>query len=490
VPTDTARNWTSARNFALRFVAWSLGVFGFLRLNWVETYGLVPLTQLQGRLAVGLCGTARAPIDLTLACSGADALALCVGAVLAYPASWRMRLAGAGGGLALVLGLNTLRIGTLGRIAASPVWFETLHFYVWPAALTLAIAGYVFGWMRFADGRRGAESRARKSVTPGTALATVPFPALLTPRFIVISAAFLVLFTAASPLYLESAGVLAVAAFIARAAAAALHVFGVDTRAEANVLWTSRGGFAVTQECISTPLIPVYMAAVVVYANTWRQRALGVVAAAPLFVGLGIARLLVVALPAALVASPLYLVHAFYQLLLAAVVVSVAAYWRFGARGTAVRRALMGMTLGVAVASLLGAPYGHLMMRAAETIGGRAPSAFAPGTTLDDPQGAVTLLPAFQAGLYVALWAAAFVAVGWRRFLAGLVILEIVQMATLSAIAVLAGHIGLTLHVRDVRAWAVVGPLLIILAAVNVNWLFRRPTPTAADPPAEGAVPD
>ena len=56
-------------------------------------------------------------------------------------------------GAGLILGLNTLRIATLGRAAASPAWFYALHVYVWPAVLTLAIAGYVLGWMRFADRR-------------------------------------------------------------------------------------------------------------------------------------------------------------------------------------------------------------------------------------------------------------------------------------------------------------------------------------------------
>ena len=86
-------------------------------------------------------------------------VALCLGAVLAYPVKWRTRLAGAGGGAALILGLNTLRIGTLGRVAASPAWFNALHVYVWPAVLTLAIAGYVFGWMRLADRRHTLDEK-------------------------------------------------------------------------------------------------------------------------------------------------------------------------------------------------------------------------------------------------------------------------------------------------------------------------------------------
>ena len=135
MPTATARAQTDAVKFALRGVAWSLGFFGLLRLNWTEAHVVLPLTRVQGGLAVGLLGTPTLPVEVTLACSGADALALCLGAVLAYPVSWRTRLVGAGVGAALIVSLNTLRIGTLGRAAASPAWFNALHVYVWPAEI-------------------------------------------------------------------------------------------------------------------------------------------------------------------------------------------------------------------------------------------------------------------------------------------------------------------------------------------------------------------
>src|SRR5687768_14205342 len=147
---------TAARNFVLRGVAWSLGLFGVLRLPWFETNAVLPLTQVQGRLAESAFGIPTVPVQITLACSGADACALCVGAVLAYPVPWSVRLRGAAGGMALILVLNTLRIGTLGRVAESPSWFEALHLYVWPALLTIAIAVYVFGWMLLADKPRAA----------------------------------------------------------------------------------------------------------------------------------------------------------------------------------------------------------------------------------------------------------------------------------------------------------------------------------------------
>jgi len=90
------------------------------------------------------------------------------------------------------------------------------------------------------------------------------------------------------------------------------------------------------------------------------------------------------------------------------------------------------------------------------------------GAPLADPQGALGLLPAFQVGLYLALWVAAFVAVGWTRFLAGLAILALTQTAGLLALQALASHSGLTAHVRDVRGWAVAGPVLIFAAVVHV----------------------
>ena len=140
--------------------------------------------------------------------------------------------------------------------------------------------------------------------------------------------------------------------------------------------------------------------------------------------------------------------------LLGAVVVFLAAQWRHGGRA-APRHALVGVIVGVAFVLLLGPFYTRIVTYPA-------------GAPLDDPQGAIALLPAFQIGLYLALWVAAFVAIGWKRFLAGLVALGLTQTAGLLALHALASHAGLAAHVRDVRGWAVAGPLLIVAAVVNV----------------------
>lgn len=428
-----------ATSFTLRAIATSLGLFGLLRLPWVEAQLVLPVTHAEAHMAVSLFGVAASPIEATLACSGTDALALCLGAILAYPVPWRARFSGAAGGAALILILNTVRIGTLGRAAASPEWFDALHLYVWPAILTLAIGGYVLAWMRLSD---RAPERPTSSAPPQPSR-----------RFLQLAAIFLVIFVAAAPLYLESAWVLSLATFIASAAAYVLSSGGATASVSGNVLSTARGGFVVTQECISTPLLPIYLAGVCAYARSWRRLTLGLLAALPLFVALGVARLLVVALPD-VVASPLFFVHAFYQLLAGVVVVVAAAVWRYRGR-LAVGHALVGLVVGVALIALLGPLSARL-------------TAWPAGPTMPDPQGALAFLPAFQIGLYAALCAAAFFATEWKRLLAGLVVLEMTQVGLLLALHALAAS-GVTAHVRDIRGWAVAVPVLILAVVANAG---------------------
>jgi len=452
VPTDTERAATP-RSFALRLVVWSLLLFGLFRLSWVAAHLLLPATRLQAAAGVALFGASSLPIEVTLACSGADALALCLAAILAYPAAWRMRAAGVAGGTAGILLLNIIRIGTLGRAAASPRWFETLHVYVWPAVLTIAITAFVVSWMRYADRRLsgGADAAAERPAHTNTS----PGDWHVTGRFALTAAVFLFLFTIASPLYLESARVLWLAGLVARAAAGLLRVLGVNAGAGGGMLATPRGAFVVTQECISTPLIPVYAAAVLVYASGWRRKALWMAAAPPLFMALGVARLLVVAVPSTIENSPSFFIHAFSQLLVGAGMVCGVAVWRYGTRASTSARIVAALAIAIAFVQLLGAPYTHAILWL------RAPA-------VEDPQGALTFLPAFQFGLFLALWFAAFVPSGWRRFFCGASLLAALQVAVAAGVQLLASSAGIAPLVRDVRAWALVGPALIIAMVVNV----------------------
>ena len=435
-----------AHSFALRAIGWSVAAFGVLRLHGVEQSAVLPLTQLQGRAAAGLFGAPTVPIDITLACSGADAIALATGFILAYPARWSARLAAAAGAVALVVVLNVLRIGTLGR-TTSPAWFEALHVYLWPAALLLGVAAYVFAWMRWSGPPPAAPPALRfgkRSIQ-------------ITRRFVVLSTVLLVLFIIATPRIAESGALLAVAGALTQAAAAILRFGGIDASAAGNVLWTGRGGFLVTQECISTPLIAVYLAAAVSYATGWRRVA-AIVLTAPVFAVLATLRLLVVAVPAGLVEAPMVVVHAFYQWLVAGALIAVAAAWAYGAQSAAWRRAALATAVGVLCFVLVTPVYGAAIA---------ATGALAAG----DPQGALGQLPAFQVGLFAALCIAALVTMRWRAVALGFAALSVLQLAGFTALHLLTAQMTFAPDVRAIRAWALGAPVLLVWSMV----MYGRP---------------
>ncbi|MEO8359957.1 MAG: hypothetical protein ABI672_08000 [Vicinamibacteria bacterium] len=413
---------------------------GLIRLGWFEAQFVLPLTAAQAWLAFALFGSSSSRINVTLACSGADAVVLCAGAILAYPSRLGLRLTGVVMGTLMILALNILRIGTLGLASSSLFWFEALHVYIWPGVLALAIAGYVYAWMLVAN-----RSPSSTDETPWNRPAKDASLANTGARFLILAAVFAVIFVATSKAYLESETVLAVASFIAQTAAALLGFVGLPAASAANVLSTARGSFLVTQECIVTPVIPLYLAGVLTYVSEGRRRLLAVAVAIPLFIVLGIARLLVVALPEALVASPLEAIHSFYQWLSWFVVVLIAARWRHGSALRAWPTTLLGGAIGVSVALTLGPSYAALLVTGPI------------GQVGNDPQGALVLLPSFQVGLYLALAVAAFGSLRWQRLVIGLGLLATSQIA----LFLLLTETHVTPHVRDVRGWALLAPLLV-----------------------------
>jgi hypothetical protein len=165
-----------------------------------------------------------------------------------------------------------------------------------------------------------------------------------------------------------------------------------------------------------------------------------------------------VALPAALIGSPLFLIHAFYQVVMAALAVFGVAAWRRGA--SARRSAVIACLVGALSASLLGPVYAGIL------------SALAIDVPFNDAQGAMASLPPFQAGFYVALSIAMMTVLTWRAFAGGLALLVVVQVAAFTALHALSRASELTPHIRDVRAWAIALPLAI--AAIGVR-LDERP---------------
>ncbi len=446
--------------FVLRTLAWSLGLFAAFRAPSVETHVVLPLLEIQQRLAAWYGATSPRWVSVSVECSGTDVLALLIGAILAYPAPWSTRLRGIAGGVSLVLAVNTARIGTLWGTADSPLVFDRLHRYVWPTVLVIVAGGYALGWMRsVAAGRPVAGTWGRGVPTP-------------VRRFGLMAAAFLGLFAAAAPWVLNSPSVLSMAVWVTHAAAAALTALGITASASGNLLSTAHGAFLVSPECVATPAVALYLAAVL---TVWRRplsRGLAVLAAVPVFAALGVVRTMLVILPAGLLGSPLAVVHAFYQILAGGLAVALAALWLepwmvSGARGGTRRRAVLGTAVGLGVALAGITVYGQAVAWAAGAVRPLAPLA------RGDSQGALWLLPGYQLGLLAALGVVALRPLGWRRLGTALGILSLSQIALFAALGELAAQFGITAHPLLVRGWAVGEPVLLLV-------LFLPGTPRAS----------
>ncbi len=197
---------------------------------------------------------------------------------------------------------------------------------------------------------------------------------------------------------MHSKMVLAVANWVAAAGAFVIRLFGGEAKVSGNILRTASGGFVVTQECIMTPLIPAYFAAVFALSLTWRQRAVSLLLAFPVFFVLGAARLLVLAFPTRVVGSHLVAIHGFYQFLLAAFLVGMAATFSASHRRSV--RALLkpvatALVAGGLTAYLVGLTYNRLLFWLVDRL---QAGLLHSDHSYQDPQGALLIMAPYQLG--------------------------------------------------------------------------------------------
>ncbi len=461
-------------NAMLRFTlitgAWFVGLFGLMRLPWVERVLLTPFAEVQQRVADQLTG---APSDLVYAgasCSGGDPLALCAGAIFAFPATWGSRLRAAAVGFTIITAFNIVRLGHLSLIAENRALLDLLHVYVWPGILILVAAGFVYAWM----GRQGLGGPGGSGTGAGSAGGADATGGLVlgaaSRRFLLLAAVLVAVYFATAPFFYESPFVDVVAGWIAATGGAVLAATGATVMTLGPIIRTGHGVFLVTQECIFTPLIPLYVAAGLAAPIGWRRRTAMLVATPLVFFALGVSRLLVLAVPAAVIGSYAVAIHAFSQTLVAVILVAVAAFRTADTVRRGAARAAAAVALG-AVAAFAAAPVLGAVVGGA--VGGLQSLAGYAGPAFADDQGAWAILPAFQVGLFAALWIAVSgggLARSWRRALVGLAVVVLVQAAVSVPVDALAHHYGFDPHVGLLRGWA------LALPAAAVWWL-TRPAP-------------
>lgn len=149
--------------FLVLFGALLAGGFTLLSVNWVNDHVVEPFTAgvaTASGVALNLVGQGvaqdgtvlrndRFAVNIENGCNGVETMIIFMAAVLAFPASWRSRLAGLGLGLVAIQGVNLVRVVALFLTGSYlPSLFDASHTVIWQ---TLVILSGVLLWLLWAS---------------------------------------------------------------------------------------------------------------------------------------------------------------------------------------------------------------------------------------------------------------------------------------------------------------------------------------------------
>jgi exosortase/archaeosortase family protein len=154
---------SDAQKFGLRFFAFLVGAS---ILSWAVNLP-AQLGAVQSFLAGSAGALARAfgsksvvqtdqiyvgglVMDINYECTGLYVILILFTFLLAYPASWQARLAGAAIGVAGLTLVNVLRISVLVGVAElQPQLFAYFHEYVWQGLFLILVIAYAMSWVDY-----------------------------------------------------------------------------------------------------------------------------------------------------------------------------------------------------------------------------------------------------------------------------------------------------------------------------------------------------
>lgn len=161
------------RRFIIVFGLILVSLFTLEMLGPVQEHLVVPFTSLLAKISAGLI----APFDdsviaygkvlqfrdtgfavsIEAGCNGVEATIVLIAAVVAYPASWRQRIAAIGLGFLAIQVMNIARIISLFYLGD---WdldiFSWVHLYLWPSLIMLDVLVVFILYLRYI-GPRGRE---------------------------------------------------------------------------------------------------------------------------------------------------------------------------------------------------------------------------------------------------------------------------------------------------------------------------------------------
>jgi exosortase H (IPTLxxWG-CTERM-specific) len=152
--------------FVLTFTVLVVGLFLAELTPWGQKYVAVPWTQTVAKVSAGLVAnfdkTAAAQgkvlynqatgagVSIEAGCNGLEVMIILLAAVLAFPATWKQRLAGLAIGFVAIQGLNLLRIISLFYLIQwDRAIFQFAHEYLWQALIMLDVLVVWLLWIRY-----------------------------------------------------------------------------------------------------------------------------------------------------------------------------------------------------------------------------------------------------------------------------------------------------------------------------------------------------
>ncbi len=156
--------------FAVIFLVVLIGLLGIELLRPVQQLVIIPFTSGVAAVSAWLLhlfdpqvvsqGVILSDLQsgfsvaIRAGCNGVEASIVLIAAILAFPAGWRLKLAGIGIGLLAIQVLNLARIISLFYLGQwNATAFEWAHLYVWQALIILDVLILFLVWLRFLPSR-------------------------------------------------------------------------------------------------------------------------------------------------------------------------------------------------------------------------------------------------------------------------------------------------------------------------------------------------
>ena len=152
--------------FFFLFLTLLLAMFGFRITNFARDHFTLPFTSVLADVSGWLITlfdpnvategivirslTNGFAVAIAPGCDGIEAVIILVAAVLAFPAPWKLKIAGVLIGFFAIQALNLVRIISLFYMGQySQVAFEWFHLYLWQALIVLDALAVWLIWLRY-----------------------------------------------------------------------------------------------------------------------------------------------------------------------------------------------------------------------------------------------------------------------------------------------------------------------------------------------------